>query len=103
MQHWVDLGLKTRVQSPTRVKHKAYPVEMRVPVDLKIFQNATVELPDVLHAGFTHEDGCFFAAYAARAKTHHGFAFQMLAVVQQRLGELGKFDDTLLHRVFEGA
>ena len=76
---------------------------MRAAAFFEIFQDAAIELVDILDAGLLHEDGGLFTANAAGAKAHDGFASQFLAVVHHGLWKLGELVNAPTDRALECA
>jgi hypothetical protein len=88
-QRWCQL----RIERSALVKHEAIAAVMRTANFLEIFQNAAIELIHAVKADFLHVDRGFFAADAAGAKGHDGFAGQRIAVAGDDGGEVAELVD----------
>ena len=76
---------------------------MRTAHGFKVFQNAAVELKNMIKARFLHVNSRFLAANAAGAKAHHGFSRQVGLMVQQRCREVCELADAPVDCIGEGA
>ena len=95
--------LQTGIEADALVEDKTFAVVMRAAAFLEIFQDAAVELENLLEAFAFHEGPRFFAADAAGAKHDDGLLLQLRRQFADGLGKIAEMVNADGQRVFEGA
>ena len=85
------------------IKDKTFALIVVPSDEFEIFQNASVQLVDVLEALHSHERACFFAANSTSTEHDNGLGFERGVEFMNRLREIAEVMDVGIQRALEGA
>ena len=85
------------------IKDKTFALIVVPSDEFEIFQNASVQLVDVLEALHLHERACFFAANSTSTEHDNGLGFERGVEFMNRLREIAEVMDVGIQRALEGA
>ena len=85
------------------IKDKTFALIVVPSDEFEIFQNASVQLVDVLEALYLHERACFFAANSTSTEHDNGLGFERGVEFMNRLREIAEVMDVGIQRALEGA
>ena len=85
------------------IKDKTFALIVVPSDEFEIFQNASVQLVDVLEALHLHEWACFFAANSTGTEHDDRLGFERRVELMNRLREIAEVVDVGIQRALEGA